>query len=151
MKRFWLLILGSLFWVFIAGLTVSATTADEEPPVTLGDVVLRLESLEAWRSTVERSTAPALPEIRDYTSSSETFQRPTLEVSSADWCGPCQRFKADIQGKDLPVEVKWVRWAGAPNQIPAFRYKDKAGIQRVKVGYAPGEWKIMLADMGLSQ
>lgn len=151
MKRFWPLILGLLFWMFIAGLTVPATTADEDPPVTLGDIVLRLESLEAWRLTVEQSTAPAPPEIKDNTSSSETVQRSILEVSSADWCVPCQKFKADIQGKDLPVEIKWVRWAGAPNQIPAFRYKDKAGTQRVKVGYAPGEWKIILADMGFSE
>jgi len=136
-------------WLVVVFSTVPTTTADEDPPITLGDVILRLESLEAWRLTVEQSATPVLVETENSTSAD--IKRPILEVSSSDFCVPCRKFKEDIEGKQLPIEIKWIRWAGAPNKIPAFRYTNKTGIEKIKVGYASGEWKTILADMGFSE
>ena len=85
----------------------------------------RLDTLEG-KATAQKSQAVAEP--------LEVVQaKPVLEVASAEWCGPCQQFWADLRAAgDVGVEVRRVNFS---SRIPAFRWQTAHGKTQ-KIGRA---------------
>lgn len=139
-------------WATALGLVMACITLtlpeilsdDDRSPAASADSLLilkRLDALEERVAALEAVGQPITVEVSD--------EKPILQISSADWCAPCQLAKREFAAiKDLPIALKYERWPDAPTTIPAFRYTDKTGIVRVKTGYSPGAWKSILADMG---
>ena len=71
--------------------------------------------------------------------------RPVLEVASADWCGPCQQFWADLKAAgDVGVEVKRVSFS---SRIPAFRWQTSDGKTQTQTGYTRGTLRALLSKV----
>ena len=119
-----------------------------QSPAASADSLLILKRLDALE---ERVTALEAAK-QSITSSENIVGKPVLQISSADWCAPCQLAKREFAAvKDLPITLKYERWQDAPTMIPAFRYTDKNGIVRVRTGYSSGSWKNILAEMGFTR
>jgi hypothetical protein len=69
--------------------------------------------------------------------------RPVLEVASAEWCGPCQQFWADLKAAgDVGVEVRRVNFS---SRIPAFRWQTSDGKLQTQTGYTRGGLQALLS------
>ena len=69
--------------------------------------------------------------------------KPVLEVASADWCGPCQQFWAELRAAgDVGVEVKRVNFS---SRIPAFRWQTAEGKTQTQTGYTRGSLQSLLS------
>lgn len=73
-------------------------------------------------------------------------ERPRVTMYSATWCVPCQKAKAELQGKSLPFELKIVdvSHGGQPDwcdSIPAFAWQVR-GQTRYVLGF-PGVTKLI--------
>lgn len=133
--------------IFGASLALPQILSDEsnQSPASSADSLLILKRLDALEDRVT-----ALEAAKQSITSSENIDRkPVLQISSADWCAPCQLAKKEFTAvSDLPITLKYEQWKGAPSTIPAFRYTDKTGTVRVRTGYSSGTWKNILAEMG---
>ena len=125
--------------------TDASVDESNQTPASSADSLLilkRLDALEQRVATLESANTP-------FTSSENIDAKPVLEISSEEWCAPCQLAKREVGSvSDLPITLKYARWQGAPQTIPAFRYTDKNGVVRVRTGYSSGSWKNILAEMG---
>ena len=97
----------------------------------------RLDAIEGG-ATVRKSQTVAEP--------LEVVQaKPVLEVASADWCGPCQQFWADLKAAgDVGVEVRRVNFS---SRIPAFRWTTSDGKTQTQTGYTRGTLQALLGKV----
>ena len=97
----------------------------------------RLDAIEGG-ATVRKSRTVAEPR--------EVVQaRPVLEVVSAEWCGPCQQFWADLKAAgDVGVEVRRVNFS---SRIPAFRWQTADGKTQTQTGYTRGTLQALLGKV----
>ena len=140
MVRFWAVVLMVAVGYCVG--VVADETVDALPDwrVLLARIVAieeRLDTLEG-RATVQKSETVAEP--------LEVVQsKPVLEVASADWCGPCQQFWADLRAAgDVGVEVKRVSFS---SRIPAFRWQTSDGKTQTQTGYTRGTLQALLAKV----
>ena len=140
MVRFWavLLMVGVGYCVGV----VADETVDALPDwrVLLARIVAIEERLDAieGKATVRKSRTVAEP--------LEVVQsRPVLEVASAEWCGPCQQFWADLKAAgDVGVEVRRVNFS---SRIPAFRWQTSDGKTQTQTGYTRGTLQALLGKV----
>ena len=97
----------------------------------------RLDAIEGT-ATVRKSRTVAEP--------LEVVQaKPLLEVASAEWCGPCQQFWADLKAAgDVGVEVRRVNFS---SRIPAFRWTTSDGKTQTQTGYTRGTLQALLGKV----
>lgn len=70
--------------------------------------------------------------------------RLTLVFATADWCGPCQRFK---RGALVDPEVEaWVRARAVPTLLDLTSPRGEAGHQAQRLGVGPIPAVILLRD-----
>ena len=116
-----------------------------------------VDALPDWRVLLARIVAieerldaiegdPTVRKSRTVEEPLEVVQsRPVLEVASAEWCGPCQQFWADLRAAgDVGVEVKRVSFS---SRIPAFRWQTADGKTQTQTGYTRGTLRALVAKV----
>ena len=140
MVRFWAVVLMVCVGYCVG--VVADETVDALPDwrVLLARIVAIEERLDAIEG------GPTVRESRTVAEPLEVVQsRPVLEVASADWCGPCQQFWADLRAAgDVGVEVKRVSFS---SRIPAFRWQTADGKTQTQTGYTRGTLRALVAKV----
>ena len=140
MVRTWLVLLMVAVGYCVG--VVADETVDALPDwrVLLARIVAIEERLDAIEGSASVRKSRTVAEPLEVVQS-----RPVLEVASADWCGPCQQFWADLRAAgDVGVEVRRVNFS---SRIPAFRWTTSDGKTQTQTGYTRGTLQALLGKV----
>ena len=140
MVRFWAVVLMVAVGYCVG--VVADETVDALPDWRV--LLARIVAIEERLDAIEGS--PTIRKSRTVAEPLEVVQsRPVLEVASAEWCGPCQQFWADLKAAgDVGVEVRRVNFS---SRIPAFRWTTSDGKTQTQTGYTRGGLQALLGKV----
>ena len=140
MVRFWAVVLMVCIGYCVG--VVADETVDALPDWRV--LLARIVAIEERLDAIEGD--PTVRKSRTVEEPLEVVQsRPVLEVASAEWCGPCQQFWADLRAAgDVGVEVRRVSFS---SRIPAFRWQTADGKTQTQTGYTRGTLRALVAKV----